>query len=56
MIESASSGLSYMPEIIFNEGKFHLVWTSTTIGESVQYTHSSDGVVWDDTIFINTDN
>ena len=30
MIESADSSLSYMPELIFNGGKFHLVWTSLT--------------------------
>ena len=45
-----------MPEMIFDEGKFHLVWTSTATGESVQYTHSTDGINWDDTRFINTDN
>ena len=37
-----------MPEIVFNGGKFHLVWTTTATGESVQYTSSDDGTDWSD--------
>ena len=44
-----------MPELIFNAGKFHMVWTSTATGESVQYSSSEDGSEWSDAIFINTD-
>ncbi|MBE27596.1 MAG: hypothetical protein CMB06_00585, partial [Euryarchaeota archaeon] len=47
------TNLYYMPEILYNEGKFHLVWSDNTYLESVYYTSSSNGASWLDSIFIN---
>ena len=47
------TNLHYMPEILYNEGKFHLVWSDNTYLESVYYTSSSNGASWLDSIFIN---
>ena len=52
--ESLSSSLNYMPELIFNEGRFHAIWSNTASGQSVQYTSSEDGEDWSDTVYINT--
>ena len=53
-LESLSTSLNYMPEIIHNEGKFHVIWSNTASGQSVQYTSSEDGFDWSDTVYINT--
>ena len=42
-----------MPELLYNQGKFHLVWSDSTYGESLYYTYSSDGSSWADLIYLN---
>ena len=53
VLVSDGSGLYYMPEILYNEGKFHLVWTDQTYLESVYYSSTSNGASWSDSVFIN---
>ena len=42
LVSGDTTGLNYMPELLFNEGKFHLVWSDSSYGESLYYTHSTD--------------
>ncbi|MEC8446901.1 MAG: exo-alpha-sialidase [Candidatus Thermoplasmatota archaeon] len=53
LLEGLSSNLNYMPEMIYSEGKFHIVWSNTAFGDSVQYTNSVDGEDWNDVVYIN---
>ncbi len=40
---SDDSGDDYLPEIVYNQGKYHVVWQGSVGGWEIQYSYTSDG-------------